>query len=470
MKKVKVKLKPVLSRINLPTIIKTAAFPGDWQESIFVATQPGEIYYIRDGFIGIFLDIRNRILRLGGTNGYDERGLLGLAFHPHFYYNGLFYLHYSLADTQGPGALVGPFRPNPCDPESLSLRWLDRENLYDHIDTVEEWQLLPNSQPIRTRTLLNLRRPFANHNGVNSLNFSPENGRLVLTTGDGGSGYDPFNLSQNDMEIAGKIIELDIAQPVFTDNPPPVTRFDELPPQTQSAITLIAKGVRNIPGISYQRFNNQYIKYTGNVGQDLVESVFWFNQYGSIPVTELVQAYAAGAEPETQGLINLDWRGWEGALPTSLVSSCPVNSSLPDLTIAYYEDAIKCSDKKLTPLTCYYHIESRPDKFAGTALTGVQAYSGNEIPELSGCVVFTYFVRRDTGQAPARGVLAYSRLNPFCRISNYQIIETAYDFGSQAAFYTCLGSNQEQTKLYLGVYGSMRVTDFNMGTVFEITA
>lgn len=116
MKKVKVKLKPVLSRINLPTIIKTAAFPGDWQESIFVATQPGEIYYIRDGFIGIFLDIRNRILRLGGTNGYDERGLLGLAFHPHFYYNGLFYLHYSLADTQGPGALVGPFRPNPCDP------------------------------------------------------------------------------------------------------------------------------------------------------------------------------------------------------------------------------------------------------------------------------------------------------------------------------------------------------------------
>lgn len=54
MKKVKVKLKPVLSRINLPTIIKTAAFPGDWQESIFVATQPGEIYYIRDGFIGIF--------------------------------------------------------------------------------------------------------------------------------------------------------------------------------------------------------------------------------------------------------------------------------------------------------------------------------------------------------------------------------------------------------------------------------
>jgi hypothetical protein len=31
-----------------------------------------------------------------------------------------------------------------------------------------------------------------------------------------------------------------------------------------------------------------------------------------------------------------------------------------------------------------------------------------------------------------------------------------------------LGSNQDQTKLYLGVYGSSKVTDFNQGTVFEI--
>lgn len=470
MKKLIVKLKPILSHINLPTVIKTATFPGDWRESLFVATQPDEIYYIRDGFIGVFLDIRGRILRLGGISGYDERGLLGLAFHPHFNYNGLFYLHYSLAGSQGPGALAGPFRPNPCNPESLSLTWRDRENLYDHIDTVEEWQLLPNSQLVKTRTLLNLRRPFMNHNGVNSLNFSPENGRLILTTGDGGLGYDPFNLSQNDMEIAGKIIDLDISQPAFADNPPAVTRFDELPPQTRSAVTLIAKGIRNIPGISYLKVNNQFIKYTGNVGQDLVESVFWFNQYRSIPVNELVQAYAAGSESEAQGLVNFGWRGWEGALPTSLVSSCTENGSQQELIIAYYDDAIKCSDKKLTPLTCYYHIDSRPDKFAGTALTGVQAYSGNEIPELTGAVVFTDFIRKDLGQGPARGVLAYSRLNPFCRISDYQIIETDYDFGSQAAFYTCLGSNNEQTKLYLGVYGSMRVTDFNMGSIFEITA
>ena len=112
------------------------------------------------------------------------------------------------------------FKPNPCDPKTLNLRWINRETQYDHIDTVEEWILQSNGQPQKRRTLLNLRRPFFNHNGVNSLNFSPETGKLVLTTGDGGSGYDPFNLSQNDMEIAGKIIEIDVGKNTFIYNPP----------------------------------------------------------------------------------------------------------------------------------------------------------------------------------------------------------------------------------------------------------
>jgi hypothetical protein len=48
------------------------------------------------------------------------------------------------------------------------------------------------------------------------------------------------------------------------------------------------------------------------------------------------------------------------------------------------------------------------------------------------------------------------------------VIQTDYDFGSQSAYYVSLGTNLNQTRLYLGVYGSMKVTDFNQGTVFEI--
>jgi hypothetical protein len=462
LKKVKVGLRPIASNLNLPTVLKTTILPGDSIERLFIATLVGEIFYIGNGAIRTFLDIRSQIIKLGGSGGYDERGLLGLAFHPGFYYNGLFYLHYSVAGTQGPGALPEGFNPDPCNPKTLNLKWVNRESQYDHIDTVEEWILQSNGVPRKRRTLLNLRRPFMNHNGVNSLNFSPETGKLVLTIGDGGAGYDPFNLSQDDMEIAGKVIEIDVARNISINNTDIVTRFNELPTPIQETLTVIAKGVRNIPGISYQRFNHQYIKYVGNVGQDLVESIFSFVHYKPLPVTQLVQADIMQSE-----LINLGWRGWEGAFPTSLIRSCSENSTLEQKTVAYYNEAVTLSGSRLQPLTSYFHQDQRPDKFSGTALTGVQPYMGNGIPSLTGSVVFTDFARKES-QPHVRGALAYTRVRPDGKHNDFSVIETNYDFGPQSAYYVSLGTNLNQTRLYLGVYGSTKVTDFNQGTVFEL--
>lgn len=442
--------------------------PGDSEESLFIATQVGKIFYISKGSINTFLDIRSQIIELGTSNGgYDERGLIGLAFHPAFYYNGLFYIHYSLAGTQGPGALSKSFKPNPCDSQTLNLQWTNRDTQYDHIDTVEEWVFKPNGQPTKRRTLLNLRRPFLNHNGVNSLNFSPETGKLVLTTGDGGSGYDPFNLSQNNIEICGKIIEIDVTKNTSVNNPPVVTRFDELPISIQETLTVMAKGVRNIPGISFQRFHNQYIKYVGNVGQDLVESIFSFVNYRPIPVTQLVQSYLK-SQPEKEKFINLGWRGWEGDFPTSLIADCSNSSTLNDITTAYYNEAVKTSTQRLLPLVCYFHKDSRPDKLSGSALTGVQPYMGNRIPDLTGSVVFTDFAQNEESKPPVRGVLAYTRPTRSCKLNDFSIIETDYNFGSESSYYVCLGTNMNQTRLYLGVYGSFKVTDLNKGTIFEI--
>ncbi|WP_226037452.1 PQQ-dependent sugar dehydrogenase [Aquibacillus saliphilus] len=468
MKKVKVGLQPIVSKINLPTVLKSTILPGDYTESLVIATQVGEIYYIRNEEIRTFLDIRSQIIELGSNGGYDERGLLGLAFHPDFYYNGLFYLHYSAADTQGPGALSNSFEPNPCDPGTLNLSWKNRETQYDHVNTVEEWMLQSNGQPRKRRTLLNVRRPFSNHNGVNSLNFSPETGKLVLTTGDGGSGYDPFNLSQDDMEIAGKIIEIDVVMQTSIDNPPIVSRFDELPTPIQETLTVMAKGVRNISGISYQRFYNQYIKYAGNVGQDLVESIFSFVDYTSIPVTQLIQASLMGSELDQEGLVNFGWRAWEGAFLTSFISDCSDNQSLDEKTIAYYKEAVKTSVKRIQPLISYFHQEPRPDKFGGTALTGVQPYMGNKIPDLTGSVVFTDLARKGDSESPARGVLAYTRARLDGKLNDFSEIHTDYPFGSQSAYYVSLGTTIDQTRHYLGVYRSMKVTDYNLGTVFEI--
>ena len=469
MQKIKVRLQPIVNQINLPTVLKTAILPGDSTERLFIATQVGEIFYVGDGAITSFLDLRSRVLELGASSGgYDERGLLGLAFHPDFTYNGLFYLHYTLANTGGPGALSGSFQPNPCNPETLNLKWTNRDTQFNHIDTVEEWVMGSNGQPQKWRTLLNLRRPFLNHNGVNSLNFSPETGRLVLTTGDGGSGYDPFNLSQDDLEIAGKIIEIDVHRNRYLDNPPIVTRFDELPLPLQETLTVIAKGVRNIPGISYQRYYDQYIKYVGNVGQDLVESIFSFLQYTPIPVHQLVQASRTNSVLNQEGFINLGWRGFEGIIPTSIIRNCSNNNDLDELIVAYYDEAIATSTLSLPPLICYYHKETRPDKFGATALTGVHPYMGNDIPGLTGCIVFTDLSQNEDSPPPNRGALAYSRVESNCKLQDYSVIETDYDFGLESSYYVCLGSNMNQTKLYLGVYKSMNVADYNQGTIFEI--
>jgi hypothetical protein len=472
--KVKVGLRPIVNNINLPTVLKTAILPGESIERLFIATQVGEIFYIGNGDIRTFLDIRSRVIKLGtseqgvSSSGYDERGLLGLAFHPEFYYNGLFYLHYSVAGTQGPGALTEFFKPNPCDPRTLNLKWINRETKYDHIDTVEEWILQSNGQPQKRRTLLNIRRPFFNHNGVNSLNFSPETRKLILTIGDGGSGYDPFNLSQDDMEIAGKIIEIDVAKNTFINNPPVVTRFNELPVPIQETLTVIAKGVRNITGISFQRLYNQYIKYVGNVGQDLVESIFSFVHYKPMPVTQLIQTSLMRAQLDQEGFINLGWRGWEGAFPTSFITGCSENPALNEKTIAYYDETVKTSVRRIQPLTSYFHTDPRPDKFGGTALTGVQVYMGNGIPNLTGSVVFTDFARKEESRPPVRGVLAYTKVGTECKLNDFSVIDTDYNFGSQSSYYVSLGTNLDQTRLYLGVYGSMKVTDLNKGTIFEI--
>ncbi|WP_085992252.1 PQQ-dependent sugar dehydrogenase [Oceanobacillus senegalensis] len=468
MKKVTVRLRPIVNKINLPTVLKTAILPGDSVERLFIATQVGEIFFIGNGDIRTFLDIRPLILKLGVSGGgYDERGLLGLAFHPEFYYNGIFYLHYSVAGTQGPGALPDSFTPNPCDPNTLNLKWENRGTQYDHVDTIEEWILNLNGHPQKRRTLLNLRRPFSNHNGVNSLNFSPEIGKLVITTGDGGSGFDPFNLSQEDIEIAGKIIEMDVNKNTYFHHPPIATRFDELPPTIQETLTVTAKGVRNIPGISFQKFHNQFIKYVGNVGQELVESVFSYVNDKPIPVTQLLQAYDMNTKLDQEGFINLGWRGWEGDFPTMILRDCSNDSSLNEKIVAFYQEAAALSGKRLHPLTSYFHSDSRTDKFEGTALTGIQAYMGTGIPDLTGCVVFTDFVKKEP-QSPARGALAYTFMRPDGKHNDFNEIQINHDFGSSSAYYVSLGTNLNQSRLFLGVYGSMEVTDFNQGTIFEI--
>jgi hypothetical protein len=80
--------------------------------------------------------------------------------------------------------------------------------------------------------------------------------------------------------------------------------------------------------------------------------------------------------------------------------------------------------------------------------------------------VFTDLARK--GAQPARGALAYTSVKSNGKQNDFRVIETHYDFGSSPSYFVSLGTNLNQTRLYLGVYGSMKVTDPNQGSVFEI--
>jgi glucose/arabinose dehydrogenase len=114
----------------------------------------------------------------------SEQGLLGLAFHPGFVSNRRFFLHFTVEQ----------------DGKDLSR--------------VEEWSAGPaplrSSTVTRTRLVLELEQPYANHNGGH-LAFGPD-GMLFIGFGDGGLRADPHGNGQKPRTWLGKMLRLDVDQ------------------------------------------------------------------------------------------------------------------------------------------------------------------------------------------------------------------------------------------------------------------
>ena len=107
--------------------------PPDGTKRRFITEQIGVIRILMpDGKIldEPFLNIRHRIPKLHPD--FDERGLLGLAFHPDFKNNGRFFVAYS-------GLLPGDST-------------LDKVVWYDHTNYVAEYRVSPD-QPEQGRSL-----------------------------------------------------------------------------------------------------------------------------------------------------------------------------------------------------------------------------------------------------------------------------------------------------------------------------
>ena len=180
--------------------------PMDASKRRFVVDQIGVVRIIgEDGTVldQPFLDLRSEIVEL--NEQYDERGLLGMAFHPSYAENGLFYVYYSV-----------PAQPGM--PDST-----------DHANRLVEFQVSstdPNrADPQRRRVLSELAWPYSNHNG-GTLAFGPD-GFLYVPLGDGGNRDDEGrghvedwyeenaggNAQNVEANLLGKVLRIDVDRP-----------------------------------------------------------------------------------------------------------------------------------------------------------------------------------------------------------------------------------------------------------------
>jgi len=253
---IQIELEPYVTGVNAPL----AMVQPDGDDRKFVVEQFGRIRVINaDGELEAqpFLDIRNLIVNQ--FSDFDERGMLGLTFHPKFQENGKFYVAYS-------GHL-------DFDAD------LGKEFWWDHTNTVAEFTVSegdPNvANPASMRVITAMDWPQFNHNG-HWIDFGPD-GMLYISTGDGGYAND-WGIGHNVTEgngqdmttLLGKIIRVDVDNPsdgknygIPADNP--FVGNDDVLPE------IWASGLRNPWRCSFDMDDGKLM--CGDVQQNSYEEV-----------------------------------------------------------------------------------------------------------------------------------------------------------------------------------------------------
>jgi glucose/arabinose dehydrogenase len=206
-------------------------------DRLFVVEKGGYIRIVENDvrLSGAFLDVHTLV------SGGGEQGLLGLAFHPDYDTNGLFYISYT--DTAGESRIVEysvSTDPNVADSGSARL-------------------------------ILKVDQPYTNHNG-GQIMFDVD-GHLLFGLGDGGSGGDPDENGQNKNSLLGSMLRISVGGDDF---PSDANRNYMIPPDnpfvgTSGADEIWAYGLRNPWRFSIDPVTG--LMYIGDVGQTSWEEI-----------------------------------------------------------------------------------------------------------------------------------------------------------------------------------------------------
>ncbi|XP_077995601.1 HHIP-like protein 2 isoform X2 [Glandiceps talaboti] len=230
-----------------------AVHAGDGTHRLFVAEQRGKVYvYLRNGtrFVEPFLDIEDTILTSARRG--DERGFLGIAFHPNYKNNGRFFVYYSLYQRNTQMIRISEMKVMETD--------------------------MNKADPNFERVLLEIDEPAPNHNGGQIL-FGID-GLMYLFVGDGGRGGDPFGEIGNGLNLEsllGSVLRIDVDREE-NDLPygiPPDNPFIDVPLAKNETY---AYGTRNMWRCSVDRGDpitgeGEGRIFCGDVGQNRFEEI-----------------------------------------------------------------------------------------------------------------------------------------------------------------------------------------------------
>ena len=282
-----------------------------------------------------FADLREKIVKL--PQGFDERGLLGIALHPQFRQNKKVYIFYS-----APLRASAPTNYN-CTSHLSEFKMKDGDEL---------------DQPSE-RVLLEIDKPQMNHNG-GRITFGPD-GYLYIAVGDGGGandsdmGHSPQGNGQDTTKLLGKILRIDVdhGEPyaIPSDNPFAGAKDGRKP-------EIYAYGVRNSWGISFDRGGSHEL-FAADVGQNRFEEVNIIVKGG-----------------------NYGWNVREGfgcfdpKSPNNPTNPCP---------------KVDAEGKPfIDPILAYKNFTGfkKDPESLGISVTGGYVYRGKAIPQLQGKYVF----------------------------------------------------------------------------------
>jgi glucose/arabinose dehydrogenase len=295
-----------------------------------------------------FLDLSGQIVEL--DPGFDERGLLGLAFHPDYAANGRFFVYYSIPLREG-------------GPEG-----------YDHTNQVSEFLVSadPNvADPTSERILLQVDHPQFNHN-AGTVAFGPEDGYLYISIGDGGGANDvglghvedwyAENEGGNGQDIQqnllGNILRID----VDSGDPygiPPDNPFAETPGCSDGCDEIFAYGLRNPYRFSFD-MGGSHRMLVGDAGQGLWEEVSLVTNGG-----------------------NYGWNVKEGTHCFSTETPSDPPLECPDFV---GEGHPRAGDPLIDPVIEYANIAQSGG--LGVVVVGGVVYRGTEVRQLRGRYVF----------------------------------------------------------------------------------